>query len=265
LNGETGSPAEDLPTRPRVSPGAMPASMNAARDQQVRIDRGSDKKMRVRLTAVALCALWLTACIPFLFGSKQTPPGEDRLSSSAKLMKPTLEDDSASAIPPKEGPAPKDQEPRPAGTDRETLADYPTKPEAAGSSQLPTKTEALAATDSSGAEEKKDKSARPDPGIKKHDHAAYKRQVKNKAIDIVNNDAKCSLAKLCKDFITEEWTLTLFTKGDKTFSFTAHVWDPIGEKWKQTFTSTPRPIKNWVTHLRVTSSGRECELLKGRE
>jgi hypothetical protein len=230
------------------------------------INRSSDRKMRVGLVAVTLGALWLTGCIPFLFSSKETSSEKSPPSQSGKLIKPKLENDSASVIPPKEKPSARDQESRSApGREREFDTDGPPKPESVGSTQLPPKTEAVTATDSSGADEKKEKPGRPDPGIKKHDHTAYKRQLKNKAIDIVNNETKCSLARLCKDYITEEWTLTTFTKGEKTFSFTAHVWDPIGEKWKPTFTSKPRPLKNWSTHLRVTSSGRECELLKGRE
>ncbi|MEW6111313.1 MAG: hypothetical protein AB1664_04215 [Thermodesulfobacteriota bacterium] len=230
------------------------------------IDRSTDRKMRVGLVAVSLCVLWLTGCIPFLFGSKETPSEKNPPSQSGKLIKPKLENDSASVSPPKESLTAKDREPRSApATEREFDTDEPPKPASVGSAKLPPKTEAATAGDASGAEEKKEKPGRADPGIKKHDHAAYKRQLKNKAIDIVNNETKCSLARLCKDYITEEWTLTLFTKGDKTFSFTSHVWDPIAEKWKQTFTSKPRPIKNWATHLRVTSSGWECEVLKGRE
>ncbi|MEW6531443.1 MAG: hypothetical protein AB1473_11445 [Thermodesulfobacteriota bacterium] len=216
--------------------------------------------------AVSLCVLWMTGCIPFLFSSKETSSEKNPPSQSGKLIKPKLENDSTPVIPPKESLTARDREPRPApATEREFDADEPPKPVSVGSAKLPPKTEPATAEAASGAEERKEKPGRADPGIKKHDHAAYKRQLKNKAIDIVNNETKCSLARLCKDYITEEWTLTLFTKGDKTFSFTSHVWDPIAEKWKQTFTSKPRPIKNWATHLRVTSSGWECEVLKGRE
>ena len=82
-----------------------------------------------------------------------------------------------------------------------------------------------------------------------------------KAIEIINKEQSCLLARLCRDHITDEWMLTTYTKKAKTYSFTTYTWDPVDEKWKESFPSKPQPISKFEEHLKFTSAGKECKIL----
>lgn len=100
--------------------------------------------------------------------------------------------------------------------------------------------------------------------FEKFDHAKYLKKVKNSALDILNKDSACNLARICNDSITHDWWLTLYRKADRTYSFTTYAWDPVNEKWEESYVSSKEPLSRLSHHLRSSSSGKYCEVLKGR-
>ncbi|MBI4964938.1 MAG: hypothetical protein HY913_16815 [Desulfomonile tiedjei] len=102
-----------------------------------------------------------------------------------------------------------------------------------------------------------------DVAFKKHDHAKYISTIRGKAIDQLNREKAVTLARVCRDTTTEEWSLVIYRKRDKTYSFVSYVWDEIDGKWEEALPSGPRPISGWKHHLDFSSAGKECQVLKG--
>jgi hypothetical protein len=98
----------------------------------------------------------------------------------------------------------------------------------------------------------------------KFDHVSYQKKIRREAIDIVNKHKKCSLARLCKDFYTDQWSLRIYKRGSKTYSFISYAWDPVAEDWNKSFESPSRPISTWKRNLKFSAAGKECEFIKGR-
>jgi hypothetical protein len=98
--------------------------------------------------------------------------------------------------------------------------------------------------------------------FQKPDHVEYSNEIKNKAIDLTNREAHASLVQLCKDSITGEWSLTIYKKGRKTFSFVIYSWDPIDQQWHETLDSGKRPLSMWDHHIKFSRDGRHCDVLK---
>jgi hypothetical protein len=97
----------------------------------------------------------------------------------------------------------------------------------------------------------------------KTDHTKRYEQIRHTAIDLLNQAGRCDVAALCRDSVTEGWSLTLYVKSEKTFSMTVYDWNPIDSKWTKTFASKASPIRTLENHLRISSHGKECRLLKG--
>jgi hypothetical protein len=102
-----------------------------------------------------------------------------------------------------------------------------------------------------------------EPVFEKHDHAKYVAHIRGKAIDKVNKEKDVTLARLCRDSTTEEWTLTLYHKRQQTYSFVSYVWDEVDGKWEQSLVAGNRPSSGWKQHLDFSSSGKDCKVLKG--
>jgi hypothetical protein len=100
--------------------------------------------------------------------------------------------------------------------------------------------------------------------LKKHDHSKYVAAIKGKAIDRVNKSSNVDLARICRDTTTDEWSLTLYHRREKTYSFVSYIWDEIDEKWEEAFSSDQRPIAGWKQHLNFSSAGKKCDVIKGR-
>jgi len=98
--------------------------------------------------------------------------------------------------------------------------------------------------------------------FEKPDHAKYVNKIRNKAIDKVNRERLCQLARLCNDSITEEWLLTLYFTEAKTYVFRAYVWDAIDGKWREAFASTKEPLSTLQRHLKISAGGKKCTVLK---
>lgn len=101
------------------------------------------------------------------------------------------------------------------------------------------------------------------PPLQKHDHAKYLQFVRGKAIDMVNKEKNITLARLCRDSTTEEWTLTMYQRHPPNYSFVTYMWDEVDGKWERAFSSGTRPVSGWKQHLDFASSGKDCKVLKG--
>lgn len=99
--------------------------------------------------------------------------------------------------------------------------------------------------------------------FKKHDHAKYVTMIRNKAIDTLNKEAPCDVARLCRDSFTDTWSLTLYAKSGKFYVYTVYAWDEIDGNWIPSYTSEKRPVATMKKHLDFTSAGKKCQMLKG--
>jgi len=100
------------------------------------------------------------------------------------------------------------------------------------------------------------------PAFKKHDHVKYLRLITNKAIDRVNEAKDSAHAALCKDSMTEQWSLTIYFRQAKTFSFVVYVWDEVDENWVESLRADKRPLVQWKSRLDYQTSGKDCRLIK---
>jgi len=103
----------------------------------------------------------------------------------------------------------------------------------------------------------------PDFSFRKHDHSKYVVLIRNKAIDRVNKEKNADLARLCRDRTTDQWSLTIYRRAEKLYSFVYLVWDEIDEKWEESYSADKRPLSGWKQHLDFSASGKECKVLKG--
>ncbi|MGO9120917.1 MAG: hypothetical protein ACLQPD_25320 [Desulfomonilaceae bacterium] len=98
--------------------------------------------------------------------------------------------------------------------------------------------------------------------FKRHDHTKYLEIIKNKAVDLVNSDKESAYAAICKDMITDQWSLAFYYIQEKTYKFIIYVWDEIDDKWQKSFVSDKQPISSLEKHLKYSSSGKDCKVLK---
>ncbi len=101
------------------------------------------------------------------------------------------------------------------------------------------------------------------PLFKKHDHMKYLEKIKDTATELVSKESGSVFARLCKDSVTDEWSMSMYFFKDKVYWFVAYKWDEIDEKWEESFKSDERPIAVWKNHVNFSASGKECNILKG--
>jgi len=98
--------------------------------------------------------------------------------------------------------------------------------------------------------------------FKRHNHAKYLEIINNKAVDLVNSDKESNYVAMCKDMVTDEWSLTLYYVKEKTYKFVTYAWDEIDDNWRESFTSDKRPLSGLKKHLKYSSAGKDCKALK---
>ena len=108
-----------------------------------------------------------------------------------------------------------------------------------------------------------DKSEASAPTFKKHNHQDYVTRIRNLAIDEVNKEPSAFYATICNDSTTDDWTLTIYFRLDKMFSYKSFVWDSIDDKWDREYESEKRSLNMWKKHLTFASSGKKCKVIKG--
>ncbi|MCA1960253.1 MAG: hypothetical protein LDL33_05620 [Desulfomonile sp.] len=101
-----------------------------------------------------------------------------------------------------------------------------------------------------------------EPRFPKHDHARYIDEIKKKAQELLNQqEASADRVTLCQDNSTEQWSVTAYRKGNKSYSFVVYTWDPVDGAFKQTMDKSL--ISNLKHHLKHSRSGKTCSFLKG--
>jgi len=125
------------------------------------------------------------------------------------------------------------------------------------------KSGADALSDSDATKDALDEKEGDAPALQKHDHAKYVQYIRSKAIDQVNKEKDVTLARICRDSTTEEWTLTMYQRRQPNYSFVTYMWDEVDGKWERAFSSGTRPISGWKQHLDFASAGKDCKVLKG--
>ncbi len=240
------------------------------------------------LLAALFCCIFLVSCVPGILSKKNDVSAQQQTPQKGSLLKPQIasstvekekeikqtKDDKEEKLPVRSAsdthdtlikvdkPVPQDSEtgkslPPPKEKEKEepssvsTASKKPSSP--ISESPSPKPLEKL----------EEDKNAGFAPPLSKFDHAEYIKQVRSRAIDLVNKEKKCSHAILCRDSLTDEWSVTLFVMKDKTFTRSIYVWDDIDEKWGETY-SDPLPAKELKEALAMVSNGKKCEPLKGK-
>ncbi len=98
--------------------------------------------------------------------------------------------------------------------------------------------------------------------FKKYDHSEYVKKIRSEADKLVENAPSCFYARLCRDFILDEWTVDTFHKSGKTYSYTTYFWDSVDQQWEKTSESTTYPLSDWKRYLKFSAAGKECYVLK---
>ena len=101
------------------------------------------------------------------------------------------------------------------------------------------------------------------PAFQKHDHAKYVRTIKNKAIDRLNKSRAATHAILCRNPTTDQWSLTIYSKGQRSYSYVSYAWDDVDEDWEKIFSDKRVPLSRWRQHVRYSTQDKECSPLKG--
>lgn len=145
-----------------------------------------------------------------------------------------------------------------AKADRGSSRSAPDKPRTSGSGskEIDAQTPNKQSSADSGSQEL-------EPSFQKHDHAKYVSSIKNKAIDRLNKHENATNATLCKNQTTDQWSLTVYFKSERTYSYITYAWDDIDQDWKKIFTADRLPISKWREHMRYSNQDKECSVLKG--
>ncbi len=250
------------------------------------------------VVAILVCPLWIAGCAS-LFKAGKDKPIEARQEGSG-LIHPTIPDgapakepETVSAVGTRDGKKDDRQE---SGTrvtvaatagalskagpeTKETAPVLPratSQPSGEGSreengpeaksnpAKLPS-TERPAAKKDEPADSSGKASEDADSPFKKHDHAEYIRLIRNKAIDMVNQDGKAAYARVCRDDTTDDWSLNIYHWHGRNYSFVTYAWDEVDQKWVESFVTDKRPVAGWKKHLDFSTAGKDCKVLKERK
>jgi hypothetical protein len=195
----------------------------------------------LKLLVIGACVLWLTSCGYFTWNRKADPTvetGKNKEAQKSKVAKnppdkKTAVPDSGDQIVNLPEPTPKNA---PRADDKIAQKDLP--------SDISSDT-GLA------------------PLFKKHNHVKYLEKIRDAAKEIVEKQTDSVYARICRDSVIDEWSLSVYYFSGKEYWFQAYKWDEVDEKWQESFKSDKRPITVWKNHVKFSASGKECDTLKG--
>jgi hypothetical protein len=101
--------------------------------------------------------------------------------------------------------------------------------------------------------------------FKKHDHSVYVQLITDKAIEIVSRNPKSTYARMCRNSVTDEWSLSVYFESGPYYTVSVYLWDRIDEKWTKTSDTEKRPSTQFSKSLKFTAVGKECTALKPRD
>lgn len=198
----------------------------------------------------------LSGCALSFWSSKNKPDSKNQPQAKEDLVKPQI------AIDSKIGPSVKIPPKSDGDKDRKQDSESSAPKEDTGKSRSAEEQNAKSKQKQLAASSEEDSSP-VEPSFQKHDHSKYKERIKNKAIDNLNKHREATYATLCRDTMTDLWTLTIYRKKKRSFSFISFFWDEIDGKWEKGFDSGKMPLKRWKGHLRYSRSQKACTVLKG--
>ncbi|MBI5249425.1 MAG: hypothetical protein HY912_08015 [Desulfomonile tiedjei] len=240
------------------------------------MQKGSDLgSASFRLTVIIAICIFFTSCVPGLINRNSNPSSDAKKPVTDQLIKPRFTENTTS------------EKDKPSGSESsKTVERASSEKVAPQSARLVTRT-----SEEADRAEKKEKATRvisqkpaepgaaepkkessdvsskdptlPEGPLKKFDHGKYLEQLRSRAVDLVNKEQNCSHALLCRDSITEEWSLCIYRIKDSHYIANVLVWDEIDEKWEEAFVSEKRPIGQMKEHLKISIVGKECKPLKG--
>ncbi len=100
--------------------------------------------------------------------------------------------------------------------------------------------------------------------FRKHNHSKYLQTIQKSATNLVDKSRDVMFAHLCRDSLTDRWTVSEYYIEDKVYWFKSYNWDEIDEKWIESFKSEKRPLHQWKKHVGFVAAGKECTVLKGK-
>jgi hypothetical protein len=234
------------------------------------------------LAALFYC-IFLASCVPGILSKKTEVSAQQQTPQKGSLLKPQMASSSIEKEPKTAKDSKEDQLPVRSASDTQSTVIKLDKPvrEEPETVKAPLPKQKEETSSPSNASKKPPSSVpespnpkpteKPDedknsgfaPPLSKFDHAEYIKHVRSRAMDLVNKEKNCSHAILCRDSLTDEWSVTLFVMKDKNFTRSIYVWDDIDEKWGETY-SAPVPAKELKDALTMSVNGKKCDPLKGK-
>jgi len=279
----------------------LPASIAGQKDNP---NRGSSALRRptiAEMMVIVLCGVWLAGCVPAFLSKKNDSIPQPKIDQKEKLIKPTMaantaEDTTDKVSAPEPQPYNSGIKEKPADAGRASANDSKEFSDLAeafagttvhkeqgrdeGSKDKPQKVTIESEkddarrvpsekTDPVGKEKPSDpvseEQEASDLAFKHHDHAKYVAEIRNKAIDQLNKERDVDFVRLCRNTTTDQWSLTMYRRAERSYSFTDYAWNEINLRWEKVFTSDKKPISGWKQHLDFSAAGKECKLLKGSD
>jgi hypothetical protein len=221
----------------------------------------------VALVTIAACTLCQVGCVSSLLSWKPAILRAEKTNDAAAKAKPPQVGDKDSDTNPSAATPAQEGTPSVSSRRPSESAESPDEPGVQAASRKENRTAATAGEspkDKADPEADGDADRLPpsDDALQRHDHAGYVERIKTRATDALNKERTCTYARMCRNAITSEWSLTLYYKEEKTFRFVTYGWDPVDEKWAKSFTSENRPNTQWNEHLKFTAAGKTCTDLK---
>lgn len=279
--------------------GKLPPDTVPPQNNRIRVPKLLWRSTVAGVVAIVLYGVCLTGCVPAFFSKKPNPIPEPKTDQKAELIKPLIAASVAEDATDKTS-APEPGANKPGNAERTSETLHSSSKDARESSELsdalsdrPVQKKQTPGEDSKDRplrvitkSEKVDapnpptekidlvgKEKSSDPGseeleatssaFKKHDHSKYVTDIRNKAIDQLNKEKDADLVRLCRNATTDQWSLTMYHRAERTYSFTDYAWDEVNLKWEKVLSSVKKPRSSWKQHLDFSAAGKECKILKG--
>lgn len=218
----------------------------------------------------------MAACVPRLFNRSNTLSADATKPAKSELIKPRVAENAPIGKDNRPGPEsfktassppPEKADSKPTRTitaaPEESIRKEPVERATRTVVSKPSEPEPTESKKESEKPVSKDPMDPPEGPLKKFDHVKYMEHMRSRAIDLVNKEPNCSHAILCKDSITEGWSLAIYRIKDGHYTSSILDWDEIDEKWTEAFVSERKPVSQLKEHLKISIIGKECKPLKG--
>lgn len=251
--------------------------------------QGSLASRCARWVAGALCLLWLAGCVSGIWNRKVNHVDKTKIASATNLIKPRVSEgtenqdvekgsrwekpgeDGKPAAETKPGPdLHRDKLPQPASRSDVKNSQSPPAQFSPKTSQQDGDTTSKRVPAKESVEERLkspidagDTQGQGEGSFTKHNHVQYVELIEQKAREKLKDHRDVSMARMCKDSTTDQWTMNIYRKEPKSYSFISYAWDEVDQKWEKSFESRRQPITRWHSHLEFSAARKNCKVLKG--